>query len=91
MTSMARIVFEVPGPLADELASATQEFLTKLLQRGLREERIERSLERYQLGELSFAAAAEEAGVAQAELARQAYVRGVEPLYDAVMVAEELG
>ena len=90
MASTAKVVFEVPTPLADELAAATQGFLTSLLQRGLREERVERVLEQYQLGEMSFAAAAEKVGISQSELALQAYVRGIEPRYDPEMVAEEL-
>ena len=90
MTDTAKIVFEVPLPLANELATATQEFLASLLQRGLRDERIERVLARYQQGEMSFGAAAEAASVSRSELARQAYARGIEPLYDPEMVAEEL-
>ena len=39
---------------------------------------------------MSFAATAEAAGVSQAELARQAYVRNIEPPFDAELLAEEL-
>ena len=60
------------------------------MQRGLQQERIERAITRYQQGLLSFAAAAEEADVSQAELARRAYVRGLEPPHDPELLAEEL-
>lgn len=85
-----KITLEVPSALAEELAAASQDFLIELLERGLRESRIERALERYKQGGLSFAAAAQLAGVPRSELARQAYARGMEPPHNEQMVAEEL-
>lgn len=85
-----KITLDVPPPLAEELAAASQDFLIELLERGLRESRIERALERYKQGGISFAAAAQLAGVPRSELARQAYVRGMEPPYSEQMAAEEL-
>ena len=90
MVTTDKIVLEVPATMAQELATATQDFLAEILQRGLRETRIERALARYRLGGMSFAATAEAAGVSQAELARQAYVRNIEPPFDAELLAEEL-
>ena len=90
MTTTDKIVFEVPVPIAQELSTATQEYLADLLMRGLRETRIERALARYRLGGISFAASAQAAGVSQAELARQAYIRNIEPAYDAEMLLEEM-
>ena len=90
MSRLEKLVVEVPAPLAQELATANQEFLADLLQRGLQAVHIERALERYQQGGMSFAAAAEQAGVTQAELARHAYVRRMEPPYDPALLAEEL-
>ena len=90
MSPHEKLVVEVPVPLAQELVTANQEFLADLLQRGLQAVRIERALERYQQGGMSFAAAAEQAGVTQPELARHAYVRGIEPPYDQTLLAEEL-
>ena len=90
MPDMATILVQVPPALAEELAAASQEFLADLLRRGLHQERIERAIARYQGGLLSFAAAAEEADASQAELARQAYVRGLEPPDDPELLAEEL-
>lgn len=84
------ITLEVPPLLAEELASASQEFLVELLERGLRQSRIERALDRYQQGGISFAAAAGLAGISRSDLARQAYARGVEPPYSEQMLAEEL-
>ena len=84
------VTVEVPETLAAELAGAGQDLLRELLQRGLRDLHIEQALTRYQQGGLSFAAAAELAGVSQPELARAAYVRGMEPPIDSTMAAEEL-
>lgn len=84
------IVVEVPESITQELAAVTQDFLAEILQRGLRETRIERALARYRLGGMTFAAAAEAAGVSQAELARHAYIRNIEPPFDIEMVAEEM-
>ena len=77
--------------LAQELGTATQEFLAEILERGLREMRIERALERYALGGMSLGAAARQAGVSQPELARQAYARGMEPPFSDETLAEEPG
>ena len=90
MDKVAVVTVEVPETLAAELADAGQELLRDLLQRGLRDLHIEQALTRYQQGGLSFAAAAEQAGVSVAVLARAAYVRGMEPLTDPLMAAEEL-
>ncbi|HFD40779.1 MAG TPA: hypothetical protein ENJ31_13130, partial [Anaerolineae bacterium] len=69
----------LPTPLAQELKSANQEFLSEILERGLQAFRIEQALKRYARGGVSFGAAAQQAGVSQSELARQAYARGMEP------------
>ena len=80
----------VPASLAKELDSANQEFLIEILERGLRELKIERALERYARGGISFGAAAHQAGVSQSELARHAYARGMGPPFSAETLAEEL-
>ena len=90
MAETKKFTVEIPASLAQELASADQQVLTDILQRGIRDLHIELALERYKRGGISFAAAAEQAGVSQAELAREAYVRGIEPPYDEMMVMGEL-
>jgi predicted HTH domain antitoxin len=85
------VTLSLPRPLAEELGSATQEFLVDLLARGLREVKVERALERYARGDMSFGAAAEQAGVSLSDLARFAHARGMEPPYSAQTLAEELG
>ena len=84
------LTLTIPTSLAQELDSASQEFLTEILERGLRELKIERALERYAQGGISFGAAAYQAGVSQSELARHAYARGMEPPFSAETLAEEL-
>jgi predicted HTH domain antitoxin len=85
------LTLELPEMLAEELRAANQDFLLEVLERGLRELRIERALELYARGGCSFGAAAEHAGVSQSDLARHAYARGMEPPFSAEMVDEELG
>jgi len=88
--STEALTLSVPTSLARELESTSQEFLVEVLERGLRELKIERALERYARGGISFGAAAHQAGVSQAELARYAYARGMEPPSSAETLAEEL-
>ena len=85
------LTLSLPAPLAHELGSATQDFLADLLARGLREVKVERALERYARGGMSFGAAAQQAGVSQTDLSRFAYARGMEPPFSVQTLAEELG
>jgi hypothetical protein len=62
-----------------------------LHERGLRAFKIEQALDRTARGGISFGAAAHQVGVSQSELARHAYARGMEPLFSAKTLAEELG
>jgi predicted HTH domain antitoxin len=88
--STEALTLTVPASLARELESTSQEFLVEVLERGLHELRIERALELYARGGISFGAAAHQAGVSQSELARHAYARGMEPPFSAETLAEEL-
>lgn len=82
MTMSTRsLTLSVPSALARELESLNRDFLVEILRRGLRQWRVEKALERYAAGEMSFGAAASQAGLSQPELARQAYARGIEPLF----------
>lgn len=84
------ITLKLPAPLAQELSSASQQFLVELLERGLRELKMEQALAQYSRGNLSFGAAAQQAGVSQSELARYAYAQGLEPPFSPETLAEEL-
>lgn len=83
------LTITIPAALAQELDSTSQEFLIEVLERGLCALKIERALERYARGGISFGAAAHQAGVSQSELARHAYARGMEPPFSAETLAEE--
>jgi predicted HTH domain antitoxin len=74
----------------ERIKPASREFLVEILERGLRELKIECALERYSQGKLSFGATARQAGVSQSELARYAYAHGMEPTFTDETVAEEL-
>jgi predicted HTH domain antitoxin len=89
--STKTMTLTIPDSLAQELASASQEFYVEVLERGLRDLRIEQALDRYARGGMSFGAAARQAGVSLSELARHAYARGMEPPFSAETLAEELG
>ncbi len=80
----------IPDSLARELETANQDFLIELLERGLQALKIERALEQYARGGISFGAAAHQAGVSQSDLARHAYARGMEPPYSEETLAEEI-
>ena len=84
------ITLNLPTTLAQELGTASQEFLIDILERGLRELKIERALEQYSRGKISFGATAQQAGVTQSELARRAYARGMEPPFSKQTLMEEL-
>ena len=88
--STEALTLKVPAALAKELESASQEFLVELLERGLHQLKIERALDRYVRGGISFGDAAHQAGVPESELARYAYARGMEPPFSAETLAEEL-
>ena len=88
--STQALTVTIPAPLAQELDSASQQFVIEILERGLRELKIERALKRYARGGMSFGAAAQQAGLSQSELARHAYARGMEPPFSAETLAEEL-
>ncbi|MFC2031701.1 hypothetical protein ACFLWA_13360 [Chloroflexota bacterium] len=85
------VTVKVPGSLARELDSVEEGLLIDLIERGLREFKIEQALERYSRGGMSFGAVARQAGLSQSEFARQAYARGMEPPFSAKSLAEELG
>ena len=89
--SKESLTLKVPDSLARELDSVGEGLLVDLLERGLREFKIEQALARYARGGISFGAAARQAGVSRSELARQAYSRGMEPPFSTETVAEELG
>ena len=80
----------VPPSLTHDLEAASEEFVAEILERGLRQWRIEKALDRYAARDVSFGAAAEQAGVSQGELARQAYARGMVPPFSSETLAEEL-
>ncbi|MCA9981959.1 MAG: UPF0175 family protein [Anaerolineales bacterium] len=85
-----KITITLPTAVAQQLATAGDQFTADLIQRGLRDLRIEQALNQYQAGGISFGAAAELAGLPQSELARHAYGRGIEPPFSDETVAEEL-
>jgi len=85
------LTLTVPDSLARELDAVGEDLLIDLLERGLREFKIEQALNRYARGGISFGAAARQAGVSRSEFARHAYARGMEPPFSAETVAEELG
>lgn len=84
------LTLTLPNALAREFESLNQDFLLELLERGLREMKIDRALSLYRQGGISFGATAERAGISQSELARHAYARGLEPPVNSEMLAEEL-
>jgi hypothetical protein len=62
----------------------------ELLQRELRKVKIDRALDSFIRGDLSFEAA-EQAGVSRTELSHRAYAHGLEPSFSVATLSEELG
>ena len=91
MISKESLTLTLPDSLAKELDSVEEALLVDLLERGLREFKIEQALERYARGGISFGAAARQAGVSRSDLARHAHARGMQPPFTTETVAEELG
>ncbi len=85
------VTLTIPDSLARELDTVGEQLLIDILERGLREYKIDQVLDHYARGGVSFAAAARQAGVSRSELARHAYARGMKPTYSAETLAEELG
>jgi predicted HTH domain antitoxin len=85
------LTLTLPYSLAREFEAMNEELLLEILERGLRELKIDRALTLYRRGGISFGATAERAGVSQTELARHAYARGLEPPFSPATLAEELG
>ncbi|ETW93519.1 MAG: hypothetical protein ETSY1_38890 [Candidatus Entotheonella factor] len=84
------LTLHISDELAQELQAANESFLVELLERGLKSMKIDRALEQYAGGGVSFGAAARQAGVSQSEFARHAYARGMEPPFSDDTLAEEL-
>jgi len=85
------MTFTLPASLAEEISAAGEAFFVEVLERGLKDIKIDRALARYVQGGVSFGAAAQQAEVSQAELARFAYAHGLEPPFTDETLAEELG
>jgi predicted HTH domain antitoxin len=84
------LTLTIPESLARKLDCMREDLLVELLERGLREFKIEQALDRYGRGGISFGAAARQAGVSRSDLARQAYARGMGPPFSSETLAEEL-
>lgn len=84
------VTLHLPDRLAQELKAANEDFLVEVIERGLKAVKIDRVLEQYARGGMSFGAAAYQAGVSQSELARHAYARGMEPPFSDKTLVEEL-
>ena len=80
----------LPPELAQELDSTGRELLVDIIERGVRDLKIERALDRYARGGISFGAPAHQAGISQSDLARHAYAQGMEPPFSTETLAEEV-
>lgn len=84
MVELETVTLQLPAQLARELNAAGQSIMADLLQRGLRDLHIEQALEQYRRENISFGAAAAQAGLTQSKMAAHAYARGLKPLLLAV-------
>jgi predicted HTH domain antitoxin len=86
---MQRVMIELPDDLAQQVGPY-QDRLRELVLLGLRQLKAQEALLFYSQGLVSFARAAELAGLSRTELIRQARALGIEPRWSEQMVAEEL-
>ena len=76
--------------IAKEEGKQVSEVLREIIDKGLREYKIERAIERYQRGLLSQGAAAEEAGLTLQEFHQELKKRGYTLRMDLELIKEEL-
>lgn len=88
--STETITLKLPEKLAQDLSATSEVFLVDILERGLRDFKIERALAQYSRGRISFGAAAQQAEVPQSVLAQSAYALGMQPAFSPETVTEEL-
>jgi len=86
---MERIMIELPDEYRDDL-DQYRDRLREVFLLGLRDLKAQEALILYTQGVVSFARAAELAGIDRDAFARQARVAGTGPRWSATMVAEEL-
>ena len=86
---MAKKTVEIPDERVQEL-EAYKDQLGELLLLGLSQVKIQEALLLYKRGLVSIGRAAEMAGLSEQEMTRQARAAGIEPLWSAIQVEEEL-
>jgi predicted HTH domain antitoxin len=86
---MQQMVLEVPDELAQKLGPY-QDRLKEVMLLGLLQLKTQEALLLYGRGLVSFARAAELAGLSRSDMARQARAFGVKPRWSEQMVQEEL-
>ena len=82
---METLTIQLPDYLAQKLPKE-ESVIQKVLELGLKQLEIEKAIERYQKGGISLARASELAGVAIREMIPIAYVHGLEPPYDPLLM-----
>jgi predicted HTH domain antitoxin len=86
---MQKMVIEIPDELAKEFGPY-QDRLRELILLGLAQVKTQEALLLYRRGLVSFARAAELAGLSRTEFVRQARAFGAQPRWSEQMVEEEL-
>jgi len=87
---MEKITVEIPDQLAQEF-ELHRDRLRELILLGLLQLKVQEALLLYGRGLVSFARAAELAGLSRPEMIRQARAFGVQPRWSERMAQEELG
>ena len=86
---MQKMIVEVPDELVPQL-TPYQDRLPELILLGLHQVKAQEALLLYSRGLISFARAAELAGLSRSEMVRQARASGVKPRWSEQMLQEEL-
>jgi Uncharacterised protein family (UPF0175) len=86
---MQKMIVEIPDELVSQF-TAYQDRLPELMLLGLHQVKAQEALLLYNRGLISFARAAELAGLSRSEMIRQARASGVSPRWSEQMIQEEL-
>lgn len=86
---MEQLIIDIPDDLKDAV-DPYRDRLREVLLLGLHAMKVQESLHLYREGVVSFARAAELAGVSRQEMIRHARAVGVQPRWSQDMVAEEM-
>jgi predicted HTH domain antitoxin len=87
---MMTVKLEISEDLLNEFNIKDTDDLKKIIEKGIKQMKLEKALQSLKEGEISIARAAELADISLREMIFQATARGLKPAYDKEMMEEEI-